>query len=93
VVPLLLRYFLKYFEVVPVALLFLVPILLLHSICAVFLLSGLSFWTSSQLLSHHTSISWNCNILYPTRPFFTFTNYNVRFIVRDGSEGLHSLIP
>ena len=91
----LLRYFLNYFETVPVA-----PIITaitfvftfhMHSITVVRSLYCRIFWAS--FFFYHISVSQNCNMYQQTCSFFIITNYAVWFIVDDGSVGLHLLIP
>jgi hypothetical protein len=78
---------------VPVAPIITDIIFVLHSILAVFILYGLYILESSQLLSlsHFCppaiAACSNINV-----PFFVFTAYDARFIVRAGSVGFHLLI-
>ena len=90
----LLTYFLNDFEMVPVA-----PIITgitfvftLYMRC-ISLVRSLYFRIFSASFYNHISVSWNCNIYQHTCSLFIITNYNVWFVVGNGSVSLHLLIP
>jgi hypothetical protein len=70
----------------------LVSLMFLHSTCTIFLLQGLKLTIPASYCITFLSpeIATSANIIVP---FFITMDHDVRFAVRDGSVGLHLLIP
>ena len=60
----------------------------LYFYCKVFI-----FYNLLSFLLYYISVSLNCNIYYLICLFFIIRDYDVRFVVGDGSVCLHFLIP
>jgi hypothetical protein len=90
----LFRHFLNDFEMVPVA-----PIITdvtffftFHMHC-ISVVSSAYFKIFSGFFLYQIFISWNYNIYEHTYFFSIATDYDIRFIVNDGSVSFHLMIP
>ena len=73
--------------------LLIVSLLLSYSTCAEFLLRDLHIFKSDQLISWSHFCLRNCNIYVHVCSFFMIMDYDVWFIGRNNSVGLHFLVP